>query len=233
MCWRNLRSKLKNSSMFYSQVAFIPYQAQGPWRTLRKFSRVQVHQRVMAARAESHLLSAPLTLSKTSNSDSASHCKHFRARTCSLYMLGLNLLLQHKQYITSFSPQGHREVRQVGICSIFQTFPGKRCTAPKDILWLQVTCFGQYNDFRLYPHTQAVFQEAHLGIDNSVPVKIWGSEEVVNTSGMYLNYCLVLSSHGRACHGLGSTRSSFCRERQPVSQAEGRCKECSDPSAKI
>lgn len=85
--------------------------------------------------------------------------------------------------------------------------------------------FGQSNDFRFYPYTQAGFQQAHWNIGNSVPVKIWGSEEVIYTSGIfstYLNCWLVLNSHGRGCHrGLGSTSSSFWRERQPVPQAEG------------
>lgn len=78
--------------------------------------------------------------------------------------------------------------------------------------------FGQINDFRFYPHTQAGFQQAHLGIDNSVPVKIWGSEEVINTSGFlstYSNRWLVLKSHGRSWRrDLGSTSSSFWRDRQ-------------------
>lgn len=100
--------------MFYSQAAFIHYQAQGRWSTLRKFSRgsdANVGKELAA-------LSTSDTEYDFHLSDSESHCKHFRARVFSLYMLGSNLLFQHKQDVTSFSPQGHTEVRQAGVCTI-------------------------------------------------------------------------------------------------------------------
>lgn len=75
--------------MFYSQAAFIPYQAQGHWSTLRKFSR--------GSEANVGKELAALSTSDTGHdfhlSDSESPCKLFRARVSSLYMLGSNLLL--------------------------------------------------------------------------------------------------------------------------------------------